>query len=96
MSIDMSRSLKPWPKPFKYELSKEHVWVSEQPCSTEDLLLYERARADAAIARLKVARDALETLAAQHSGTVGSTRLADCMAVIARTSLAKIDLPEGE
>lgn len=57
---------------------------------TRGLALYERARAEAALARLRVAVEALGTLHAQHSGIFGSTKLADCMAVIAKNALAAI------
>jgi hypothetical protein len=52
--------LPPWPEPFAYTLSEEHLWVSEHPASTELLFMYERQRAEAAIARLRYLYDAIK------------------------------------
>lgn len=43
-------------------------------------------------AKLKIAREALEVLAAQDSGEVGSTKKSDCMATIAQLALSQLSL----
>jgi len=43
-------------------------------------------------AKLKIAREALEGLAAQDSGEVGSTKKSDCMATIAQLTLSQLSL----
>jgi hypothetical protein len=83
--------VKPWP---------DRVWPHYTdncfPPAAQAKLAYERARADAAIERLRVAVEALNVLAAQDSGKPGSTARADCMAVTAKTALIAIGELPGE
>lgn len=45
-----------WPEPISYQLADEkYVWVSQNPLTTVQIIYYEHARAEAAIARLKMA-----------------------------------------
>ena len=58
--------------------------------TANDAANYNCILAEAAISRLRVAVEALNTLAAQHSGAVGSTKLSDCMAIIAKNAAEKV------
>ncbi len=80
--------VKPWPIHPRETYPPEFNANSDQwRAALHD---YERARADAAMSRLRVAVEALETLLAQHSGVAGSTTLPDCMATVARIALYAI------
>lgn len=56
-----------WPEPIhKYELSDKYLWVSENPVTTVAILRYERTRAEAAIQRLRLLKDACEDEGHEH------------------------------
>lgn len=74
----------PWPKREDYDIADD----AGSPCSVFEA--YECARAEVALAKLREAVEMLNTLAAQHSGKIGSTALADCMAIMAKLAVERI------
>jgi hypothetical protein len=52
-----------WPEKIAgYEAHPDHVWISAYPRESHEILAYERARAEAAIQRLRIAVEALTVI----------------------------------
>lgn len=85
-----NEKLTPWPEPIKYDLSDQYVWVSQNPITTVAILKHERARADAAMERLKLAVDAMEQSLHQCRANGDDDHIGGPL----ETALAAIDMPK--